>query len=124
MTLEYKGCKLSNSLSMFLYYKSATGSTMEKDISLIQQQRKIIDDENTTEEEKNKALDKVDATQVLTNVYYSMRCAAEGKKLDYDSTIAEVDISDLISNEFSMVLEELMSVKKKQSGFLKKHLRK
>lgn len=97
---------------------------MEKDTSLIQQQRKIIDDENTTEEEKNKALDKVDATQVLTNVYYSMRCAAEGKKLDYDSTIAEVDISDLISNEFSMVLEELMSVKKKQSGFLKKHLRK
>lgn len=124
MTLEYKGCKLSNSLSMFLYYKSATGSTMEKDTSLIQQQRKIIDDENTTDEEKNKALDKVDATQVLTNVYYSMRCAAEGKKLDYDSTIAEVDISDLISNEFSMVLEELMSVKKKQSGFLKKHLRK
>ena len=124
MTLEYKGCMLSNSLSMFLYYTSATRSTMEKDTSLIQQQRKIIDDENTTEEEKNKALDKVDATQVLTNVYYSMRCAAEGKKLDYDSTIAEVDISDLISNEFSMVLEELMSVKKKQSGFLKKHLRK
>lgn len=124
MTVDYKGNKLSNSLAMFLYYKSATGSTMEKDTSLVQQQQKILNDENATEEEKNKALDKVDALQVLTNVYYSMRCAAEGKKLDYDTTIAEVDITDLTTDEFSIVLEKLMSVKKKQSGFLKKHLRK
>lgn len=124
MIIKYKEHELSNSLSMFLYYKSATSSTLEKDTMLVEKQQKILADESASEAEKEKVLEKVDATQILANVYYSMRCAAEGKRLDYNSTISEVAIEDLTSDEFTKVLEELMSVKKKQLGFLKKHHRR
>ena len=125
MTQVFKGKELSNNLTMFLYYKQATGSTIEKDTTLVAKQQKILNDETKSDAEKEKAQEKIDATQVLTNVYYAMRCAAEGQKLDYMHTIMEVGTDDLVSKEFDDAIAALLDVKKKQqSGFLKKHLKK
>jgi len=101
MIYEFKGHKVSNSLSVFNYYKTLTGNSLEKDVKKIQ---KLQDNPDAEED--------IDITLIIQYIYYAMRCAAEKKELDLSEVIDEVDISDLADGTMQECIMRLVEVKK------------
>lgn len=116
MIKEFKGHKLANSLSMFLYYKKVAGKAMEKDLMLLNKQQEILNNKESTEDDKMKAYDLVCVPEILLNTYYAMRCSAECGLLPYDDTISEIDLDDVTSGEFIDCIQALTGESKKKVG--------
>jgi hypothetical protein len=118
MIFDFKGHKVSNSLSVFNYYKQAAGTSLESDILSLRKFQSVVENPETTDEELEKALEEceVDHTTILQFVYYAMRCAAEKKELDFKEVIDELDTTDLIDGSVEELIKKLVEVKKKEVG--------
>ena len=124
MIFKYKGKEVSNSLSVFNYYKAATGKSIEKDLILIERRDKVLNDSNSTDEEIDKALDLIDPVETIQFIYYAMRCAADNKTLDVLEVINEIEISDINDGTLMELVAKLIDVKKNQTqSFLKQKKR-
>ena len=115
MIYEFKGNKVSNSLSVFNYYKTLTGNSLERDIKKMKRLQDVMDNSEATEAEVDKAQAECDfdIITVIQYIYYAMRCAAEKKELDLSAVIDEIDISDLSDGKLQECIMRLVEVKKK-----------
>lgn len=116
MIFEFKGNKLSNSLSVFNHYKKTTGRSLESDIRNVKKLTDLIDDPEASESEIERIQNELpfNITEIIQYIYYSMRCAAEKKELDLSSIINEIDIPDLADGSLQSVIQKLVDVKKKE----------
>jgi len=121
MLSKYKGKLISNSLSVFNYYKGLAGRSLEKDIHKVESRAKILDDPNSTDEELDAAYDS-DPMELLQGIYFAMRCAAEHKDLDYSEVQSEINIEDLSTGQLLTEINKMFKGKKlpEQKGAKKK----
>jgi hypothetical protein len=111
MIITFKDRKLGNSLSIFNHYKRMTGNSLEKDILMMQKRQSILDNPKASEEEIDKAY-QFDPIETIQYIYYAMRCAGEGKSLNPDIVMDELEIEDITSGKLTKVIEQLLTSKK------------
>lgn len=117
MIFKYKNKYLvSNKISVFNHYKRITGSSLERDMQLIQKRDHVLNDPASTEEDISKVLE-VDVIEILQYVYYAFRCAGEARILEPDVVIDELTINDLTDGSLVELINQLMEVKKNSRVF-------
>jgi len=118
MIYEFKGHKVSNSLAVFNYYKSVTGTSLDRDIRKMKQLNDVLQNPDATDDEVLTIQEKtdIDICTTVQLIYYSMRCAAEKKELDLGEVNDEIDISDLADGSLQELIMKLVEVKKKETA--------
>lgn len=114
MTIKYKDkYPVSNKISVFNHYKRISGQSLERDMQAIQERDQVLSNPDSTREQIEEVLD-TDIIEILQYIYYAFRCAGEGRVLEPDTVIDELDISDLTDGSLVELVNCLMEVKKNQ----------
>lgn len=116
MIFDFKGKKVSNTLSVFNYYKRISGTPLEGDVLKLKKFIQVVDNPEATDDEIAQAYEKCNVEQItiLLNIYYAMRCAAEKKELDFSEVTDELETTDLIDGSMEELIQRLVSIKKKE----------